>query len=71
MNTPKIVKYYDYIHKRWRYIEVNDEVYLYFDSLKKQRKEKLKSRQRLFEESAVAFSAIEGIRRFRFAKINV
>lgn len=21
MNTPKIVKYYDYIHKRWRYIE--------------------------------------------------
>lgn len=71
MSTLKIVKYYDYIHKRWRYIEVNDEVYRYFDSLKKQRKEKRKSRQRLFEESAVAFSAIEGIRRVRFAKINV
>lgn len=40
MNGEKIVKYYDYIHKRWRYIEVSDEVYRYFDSLKKQRKEK-------------------------------
>ena len=74
MNTPKIVKYYDYIQKRWRYIEVNDEVYRYFDSLKKQRKEKRKSRQRLFEESAVAFSEIKGIEESPFCedrRVNV
>lgn len=74
MNGEKIVKYYDYIHKRWRYIEVSDEVYRYFDSLKKLRKEKRKSRQRLFEESAVAFSAIEGIEESPFCedcRVNV
>lgn len=72
--TFKVVKYYDYIHKGWRYIEVNDEVYRYFDSLKKQRKEKRKSRQRLFEESAVAFGAIKGIEESPFCedkRVNV
>lgn len=41
-------------------MEVNDELYRYFDSLKKQRRENRKSRQRIFEESHVYYDAYEG-----------
>lgn len=68
---PKIVKYYDYIHKRWRYIEVNDEVYRYFDSLKKQRKEQRKSRQGCLRNPPWCSAQSKALKRVRFAKINV
>jgi hypothetical protein len=48
MEEVKVVKYYSYIDRKWLYVEVNYETYKYFDSLKKQRKEKRKSRQRRF-----------------------
>lgn len=70
MSTLKIVKYYDYIHKRWRYIEVNDEVYRYFDSLKSRERKNAKVGSGCSRNPLWRSAQSKALRRAPFAKTS-